>query len=109
MTQLVAKGLITEHSSPAIFNYTFRAFLREIERDEVVTEWEAMEGSGLWVLVGRLVGSTLIVGGLFYLLTQDFAVQSLIPLISGSGLFGIPVVRDLIATFSKKTGGTSAA
>jgi hypothetical protein len=109
VTQLIAKGLITERPAPTIFNYTFRAFLREIERDYVVQEWEGMEGNGLWVLAGRLVASTLVAGGLFFLLTQDFSVQSLLPIISGSGFFGVPLVRDLLARLSTKTGATASA
>jgi len=104
---LVAKGLITERPAPTIFNYTFRAFLREIERDQVVHEWERMEGSGLWVVAGRLIASTLVAGGLFYLLTQDFSVQTLLPIISGSGFFGVPLIRDLLARVSMKPGAAS--
>jgi hypothetical protein len=33
-----------------LFNLTFRAFLERIERDDVVQEWERMEGVGLWVI-----------------------------------------------------------
>ncbi len=109
MAQLVARGVITETGAPAIFNYTFRRFLRGIERHSVVNEWEAMEGSGLWVVVGRLAASTLIVGGLFYLVTQDMSVQSLLPLISGSGFFGIPILRDFVARLSTKPSAVGVA
>jgi hypothetical protein len=45
-------------------------------------------------------------GGAFYLLTQDFSVQSLLPILSGSSVFGIPIVRDFLARLSE---GKSAA
>ncbi len=54
---------------------------------------------------GRLVGSSLLAGGLFFLLTQDLSVQSLLPIISGTGVFGLPIVRELLARFS---GGSSS-
>jgi hypothetical protein len=100
LTQLIAKGLIIERPAPAIFNYTFRSFLRGIERHQVVQEWERMEGSGSWVIAGRLVGSVLILGGLFFLVTQDLSIQSLLPIISGTGVFGMPLVRDVLARMS---------
>jgi hypothetical protein len=109
VSQLAAKGLITSHQPPAICNYSFRAFLCEIERRDVIHEWEAMEGSGLWVVVGRLAASTLVAGGLFFVLTQDFSsFQALLPLVTGSGFFGVPFVRDAIAKLtSKSAAGTS--
>jgi hypothetical protein len=80
-----------------VFNYTFRRFLRGIERDRVVREWERMEGTGLWVSAGRLVGSSMLLGGVFFLLTQGWSVQTILPIVSGTSLFGVPVVRDLLA------------
>jgi hypothetical protein len=59
----------------------------------VIQEWEWTEGRGLWVTAGRLIGSSVVAGGIFYLLTQDVSVQSLIPVVSGTGLFGTPIVR----------------
>jgi hypothetical protein len=103
VTQLINKGLITEHPSPMVFNYTFRAFLRSIERSHPIAEWERMEGSGLWVVAGRLVASSMVAGGAFYLITQGFSVQSLLPIISGSGVFGVPFVRDVLARLSGST------
>jgi hypothetical protein len=99
---LVAKGLIVERTAPAIFNYTFGDFLRRIERNAVIQEWERMEGHGLWVVTGRLIGSTLLAGGVFFLLTQNFSVQSLLPIVSGTGMFGAPLVRTLLARMSGK-------
>lgn len=105
---LVAKGLIVKRPVPAVFNYTFRAFLRSIERNDVVQEWERMDGNGLWVVAGRLIGSSLIAGGLFYLLTQDYSVDGLLPILSGTGLFGVPLFRNLFARISgKMIGGTA--
>ena len=66
-----------------------------------------MEGSGLWVVAGHLIASTLVAGGLFYVLTQDFSVQTLLPIISGSGFFGVPLIRDLLARVSMKPGAAS--
>jgi hypothetical protein len=94
---LINKGLIVERPRPTIFNNSFRLFLRHIERDHVVEQWEHEDGNGLWVVAGRLIGSSLIVGGLFYLTTQDFSVDSLLPVVSGTGVFGAPVVRALLA------------
>jgi hypothetical protein len=94
---LIYKGLIVERPNPMIFNHTFRSFLRHIEDDQVVAEWERGDGNGLWVVAGRLIGSSLIAGGLFYLVTQDFSVDSLLPVVSGTGIFGMPVVRALFA------------
>ena len=85
---LVAKGLIVERPVPTIFNHTFRDFLMDIERSGVVQEWGRMDGNGLWQISGRLIGASLLAGGLFYLLTQDFSVQSLLPIASGTGMFG---------------------
>ena len=50
---LIAKGIIVERPTPAIFNLTFRDFLIDIERDDVVQRWERGEGHGLWVVSGR--------------------------------------------------------
>jgi hypothetical protein len=100
---LIAKGIIVERPTPAIFNRTFRDFLVGIERNDVIQEWERGEGHGLWLVSGRLIGSSLIAGVLFFLLTQDVSVQSLLPVISGTGLFGIPLVRAIFARLSGKT------
>ena len=94
---LVAKGIIVQSPGLTIFNHTFRDFLRGIERGGVVQAWERMEGSGLWVVSGRLIASSLVAGGLFYLTTQDFSVQSLLPILSGTGLFSVPLVRSIFA------------
>ena len=102
---LTSKGLIVQRPAPAIFNYTFRGFLRRIERDAVVREWEKMEGSGLWVVAGRLVFSGLAAGALFFLVTQDYAIESVIPLVSTTGLFGIPLVRNVFTRMSSRIGG----
>ncbi len=100
---LVASGIVVEQPVLTIFNRTFRDFLRETERGGVVQEWERMEGSGLWVVAGRLIGASLLAGGMFYLVTQDFALQSLLPIVSGTGLFGAPLLRTLVARVSGKT------
>jgi len=103
---LVAKGLIVERPVPTIFNHTFREFLVDIERSGIVQDWERMEGNGLWQVSGRLIGASLLAGGLFYLLTQDFSVQSLLPVVSGTGMFGAPLFRTIVA---KVTGKSLAA
>jgi hypothetical protein len=100
--ELIAKGLIWPGAAPTIFNMTFRDFLRDIERADVVQQWEHMEGSGLWVVSGRLVAIALMVGGLFYLVTQGISVQSVLPIISGSGLLGAPLLRSVAGLFSPK-------
>jgi hypothetical protein len=100
---LVAKGLIVERPVPTIFNHTFRDFLVDIERSGVVQEWERMEGNGLWQVSGRLIGASLLAGGLFYLLTQDFSVQSLLPIVSGTGMFGAPLFRTIVAKVSGRS------
>jgi len=102
---LVNKGLIVERPHPTIFNTTFRQYLRHIEHDQVVERWEREDGDGLWVVAGRLIGSSLIAGGLFYLTTQDFSVDSLLPVVSGTGLFGAPVVRALLARVTMRGAG----
>lgn len=94
---LIHKGLIVERPKPTIFNNSFRVFLRHIEHDHVVEQWERQDGNGLWLVAGRLIGSSLIAGGLFYLTTQDFSVDSLLPVVSGTGMFGAPLVRALLA------------
>ena len=99
---LIAKGLIVLRPGPAIFNYTFRAFLRRIERTERVREWEQVEGQGLWVVAGRLIASSVVAGGLFFLLTQGYSVEGLLPVLSGTGVCGVPLVRNVIARFSGK-------
>ena len=83
VARLISKGLVVTTPGLSVFNFTFRRFLRGIERNQIVTEWEHMEGTGLWVTAGRLVGSSMILGGLFFFLTQDFPVQSLLPIVSG--------------------------
>jgi hypothetical protein len=88
---------------PTIFNHTFRDFLVDIERSGVVQEWERMEGQGLWQVSGRLIGASLLAGGLFYLLTQDFTPQSLVPIVSGTGMFGAPLFRTIVAKLSGKS------
>jgi hypothetical protein len=105
---LVAKGLIVERPVPTIFNHTFRDFLLDIERSGVVQEWERMEGNGLWQVSGRLIGASLLAGGMFYLLTQDFSVQSLLPIVSGTGMFGAPLFRTIVAKVSGKSLGATA-
>ena len=104
VARLISKGLVVTTPGLSVFNFTFRRFLRGIERNQIVTEWEHMEGTGLWVTAGRLVGSSMILGGLFFFLTQDFPVQSLLPIVSGTGLFSLPLVRDLV---SRLAGGRS--
>lgn len=93
---LINKGLIVERPRPTIFNNSFRLFLRHIERDEVVEQWEREDGNGLWVVAGRLIGSSLIAGGLFFLVTQDFSFDSLLPVVSGTGAVGAPLLRALL-------------
>jgi hypothetical protein len=100
--ELIAKGLIWPGGAPTIFNMTFRDFLRDIERADVVQQWEHMEGSGLWVVSGRLVAIALMVGGLFYLVTQGISVQSVLPIISGSGFLGFPLARSIAGIFTPK-------
>jgi hypothetical protein len=94
---LINKGLIVERPRPAMFNNTFRQYVRRIEHDHIVEQWEREDGDGLWVVAGRLIASSLIAGGLFYLTTQDFSVDSLLPVVSGTGMFGAPVLRALLA------------
>jgi hypothetical protein len=105
---LIAKGIIVERPIPAVFNRTFRDFLLDIERDGVIQEWESGEGHGLWLTSGRLIGSSLVAGLIFFLLTQDVSVQSLLPVVSGTGVFSVPLVRSLIARFSAKSGAAQA-
>ena len=102
LDELAAKGMIWPGPAPKLFNLTFRDFLQRIERADVVQEWERMEGNGLWVVSVRLVASALTVGGLFYLLTQGLSVQSVLPIISGSGLLGFPLIRSVAGVFSSK-------
>jgi hypothetical protein len=102
LDELAAKGLIWPGAAPQLFNLTFRDFLQRIERTEVVQEWERMDGNGLWVVSGRLVASALTVGGLFYLVTQGISVQSVLPIISGSGFLGVPILRSVAGFFSPK-------
>jgi hypothetical protein len=97
---LMAKGIIVRRSGPTIFNHSFRTFLRRIERNHVVSEWERGEGQGLWVVAGRLIASSVAAGGLFFLLTQGYSVQGLLPVISGTGVFGVPLVRNVMARLS---------
>jgi hypothetical protein len=107
LNELVAKGMIAPGPAPRLFNLTFRDFLQRIERDDVVQEWERMDGSGLWVVSGRLVASALMVGGLFYLLTQGISVQSLLPIISGSSWLGFPLLRSFFSVLSPKKDGAA--
>ena len=100
--ELIAKGLVIAGPTPVPFNFTFRDFLRRIERDDVVQEWERGEGTGMWALAGRLAATVLVMGGLFYLVTQGMAMQGLLPLLSGSGLLSVPLVKDLVARVSTK-------
>jgi hypothetical protein len=108
VASLVAKGLIVERPVPTIFNHTFRDFLVDIERSGVVQEWERMEGNGLWQVSGRMIGASLLAGGLFYLLTQDFSVQSLLPVVSGTGMFGAPLFRTIVAKVTGNSAGATA-
>jgi hypothetical protein len=109
VARLVAKGLVTPVPGLTVFNYTFRHFLRGIERDRVVQEWERLEGNGLWVSAGRIVGGSMVLGGVFFLLTQGISVQTVLPIVSGTGLFGVPVVRDLLAKITNGGGGSRIA
>ena len=102
LDELANKGMIWPGSAPELFNLTFRDFLQRIERAEVVQEWERMDGNGLWVVSGRLVASALTVGGLFYLLTQGISVQSVLPIISGSGFLGFPILKSVAGILSPK-------
>jgi hypothetical protein len=104
---LVAKGLIVESPVLTIFNRTFREFVADIERSGVVADWERMEGNGLWQVSGRLIGASLLAGGLFFLLTQDFTMQSLLPVVSGTGMFGAPLFRTILARVSGKSAVTA--
>ena len=42
------------------------------------------------------MGSIMIAGGIFFLLTQGLSVNTLLPIVSGTGMFGIPIVKDLL-------------
>jgi len=106
LDELIAKGLVLPGAAPTLFNLTFRDFLQDIERTDVVQAWERMEGSGLWVMSGRIVATVLAVGGVFYLLTQGFSVQSVLPIISGTGLLGIPLIKNVAGMLSSKKDGT---
>jgi len=105
---LIHKGLIVARPRPTIFNNSFRLFLRSIEHDHVVEQWEREDGTGLWLVAGRLIGSSLIAGGLFYLTTQDFSVDSLLPVVSGTGVFGVPMLRALLARVTMRSAGVIA-
>lgn len=107
VARLVAKGIVVTQPGLTVFNFTFRKFLRGIERSQVVSQWEQMDGSGLWVTAGRLVGSSLLLGGLFFFLTQDYPVQSLFPIVSGTGLFSLPLIRDLANRLAALRSGTT--
>jgi hypothetical protein len=101
---LAAKGLITLRPAAMVVNYTFRSYLWQIERDQVIREWERMEGSGLWQVAGRLIAFVMLIGGVFFLLTQDFPLQPLLlPLVSGSGILGAPLFRSLMAHINPKS------
>jgi hypothetical protein len=63
----------------------------------------------VWVTAGRLIGSSMIAGGVFFLLTQDMSVQSLLPILSGTGVFGLPIVRDLLSRFTGRAVDLSKA
>jgi hypothetical protein len=102
LDELVAKGLVIPGAAPTLFNLTFRDFLQDIERTDVVQAWERMEGNGLWVMSGRIVATALAVGGAFYFLTQGFSIQSVLPIISGTGFLGVPLVKNIAGMLSSK-------
>lgn len=104
VSALLAKGLIVLRPGPAIFNQSFRVFLQNIERSDVLESWERMDGQGIWVVAGRVIASSMVAGGLFFLLTQGYSVEGLLPILSGTGVFGVPLVRELLA---RVTGGSS--
>jgi len=56
---------------------------------------------------GRLVASALMVGGLFYLVTQGISVQSVLPIVSGSGFLGFPLAKSIAGLFSPKKDGAA--
>jgi hypothetical protein len=102
LDELIAKGIVIPGAAPTLFNLTFRDFLQDIERTGVVQKWERMEGNGLWVISGRIVASVLAVGGAFYFLTQGFSVQSVLPIITGTGFLGVPLVKNVAGLLSSK-------
>jgi hypothetical protein len=106
LDELIAKGLVLPGAAPTVFNLTFRDFLQGIERTDVVQAWERMDGNGLWVISGRLVASALAIGGVFYLLTQGFSVQSVLPIISGTGFLGLPLIKNVASLLSSKKDAT---
>jgi hypothetical protein len=55
-----------------------------------------------------MIGASLLAGGLFYLLTQDFSVQSLLPVVSGTGMFGAPLFRTIVAKVTGNSAGATA-
>ncbi len=97
LDEIAAKGLVLAGPPPVLFNFTFRQFLRGIERADVINAWEKDEGNGMWEMSGRLVGSVLAVGGVFYLVTNGINVQSVLQTISGSGLLSLPIIKELLA------------
>jgi hypothetical protein len=106
LDELIAKGLVLPGAAPTVFNLTFRDFLQGIERTDVIQAWERMDGNGLWVISGRLVASALAIGGVFYLLTQGFSVQSVLPIISGTGFLGVPLIKNVANLLSSKKDAT---
>ena len=106
LDELIAKGLVLRGAAPTVFNLTFRDFLQGIERTDVIQAWERMDGNGLWVISGRLVASALAIGGVFYLLTQGFSVQSVLPIISGTGFLGVPLIKNVASLLSSKKDAT---
>jgi hypothetical protein len=102
LDELIAKGIVLPGAAPMLFNLTFRDFLQGIERTGVIQNWERMEGNGLWVMSGRIVASVLAIGGAFYFLTQGFSVQSVLPIITGTGFLGVPLVKNVAGLLSSK-------
>jgi hypothetical protein len=108
LDELIAKGLVIPGAAPTLFNLTFRDFLQGIERTDVIQAWERMEGNGLWVISGRLAASALAVGGIFYLLTQGVSIQSVLPIISGTGFLGVPLIKNVAGMLSSKKDSSMA-
>jgi C4-dicarboxylate transporter len=52
------------------------------------------------------VASALAIGGVFYLLTQGFSVQSVLPIISGTGFLGVPLIKNVANLLSSKKDAT---
>jgi len=85
LVELIRKGLILPGPPPRIMNETFQRFLKQVEANDTVREWEGEAGESPWLIVRNVVVALLALGLVVLALTQQPALQTATAVLTGVG------------------------